>query len=273
MPNIKQPEYVRRREAQKKRLADKRFSLEKLSPILSLISMVLSIFSLVASVVLTSKALDISNRQLIAAHAQERAFVVVDRFEFTAMKSSDGEIKGWSAVPIFENMGDTPTKSLRYVSTPCFVPLCKFDSKIGVPVDPEFYYQMLRLNTGLSHLQRTIIGPKAAVRVVGGAGLPTTFEQKHPDTWHDYWIGSIHYRDVFQDSSSPDHVTKFCYSFYGPRNAQPNISPCGHWNCTDDECAADITDYEAEMADLAALEKGAKAPAAVRPAAGGSRKP
>jgi hypothetical protein len=212
---------------------------------LSLILGLAGLIGAIAATAIASFAYFATSGQLAAMHAQERPYIVVDKFDFVPEKSPEGRILWWIAVPIFENVGQT-SAAVSYINSPCFDAHCHgFD--IGGPEDPEVVYQrLLKMNHWPFLPQHAVIGPNRAKKIKGGAGI-RTFDQ-NGKVVHDYWWGVIHYRDAFQAKDSPDHITKFCYSFYGPMEDQPKIAQCNRWNCADEECKDDREDYEKDIA-------------------------
>ncbi|MDB5604640.1 MAG: hypothetical protein JWP25_1540 [Bradyrhizobium sp.] len=95
-----------------------------------------------------------------------------------------------------------------------------------------------------------------------------------------YLVGVVTYDDIFQ-AKPPHHITKFCYqigqvgwsTYGGPfgigsiLNAldnvlpdipwfKPSFDPCPYWNCADETCEPDRSDYHKDLD--AAFEKAAK---------------
>jgi len=117
------------------------------------------------------------------------------------------------------------------------------------PGDPE---ETFRHPTDLNFIVRGIIGPKATIPLMAGAGIPISVAAEMADKRTDYFVsGVFHYQDWFSDKSS--YMTKFCFAaipFKDNGSVRINWEPCIYWNCADDECDKDKAVYDAQLKTL-----------------------
>jgi hypothetical protein len=164
--------------------------------------------------------------------------------------------KFWRFVPVLENSGNTFTKGLRIypiagsvVAPDDFVP--KSSQGVVTNIRPKLFYAPPDPEEGniIPVLKRHnyIISPHSSLDV-GGIDITTDYLKPGGAEWFLY--GWAQYNDIFFGTSI--HKTKFCYAINPlPTKGEqkPDVTLCGHWNCTDSDCEEDQKSYEADIAD------------------------
>jgi hypothetical protein len=164
--------------------------------------------------------------------SMERAFITVPRLEVT--KGPDG----LRFAPVIENNGQTPTRSLKVIAL-----AQPNDDSIG-PVDPEVAFARGRPATFLVGPHATITVPIAASSDLSVSNA--SLKKVKPRQMDSYVFGTIHYRDIFDET--PLHITKYCFHI-GPDGDHPQDTDvsyhyCRFLNCADHECTADKKERE-----------------------------
>lgn len=95
-------------------------------------------------------------------------------------------------------------------------------------------------------LFKALIGPQDEV-AIGTIGMPLHLLQSDARNGMPFYLtAAIRYDDIFRKH----HVTKYCYviglSSEPDGVLKPTSGLCEHWNCADDECLGDRSDYQAE---------------------------
>jgi hypothetical protein len=145
-----------------------------------------------------------------ASVALQRAFLIFQRLNVSVGR--DQAVEHW--VPIWENTGNTPTKSL-VIRTGCRISETSIGDPFNFPQTSEF--------------SRTFAGPKNIVYGDGCHPLRQQIEEVKGGKQFFYIFGDATYEDVF----GVKHVTEFCQVL---RAGYQLTSLCSAHNCADQEC-------------------------------------
>jgi hypothetical protein len=153
--------------------------------------------------------------------AGERAQVKVD--EVAVRRIAGPGFAYWTAAPVAQNGGNTPTKDLRFTSA------WGFKKPKGHPSP------LSDADAAARHLLPAAIAPHAGIDLPGPSMLPQAAGKTI------YLHGLVYYNDTLSDDR---HVTQFCFFLHIPRTvakqepgAAPKFARCPDANCTDQECA------------------------------------
>jgi hypothetical protein len=174
-----------------------------------------------------------------AAIVANRAIVLSNTVQFITYgaKVDDPDGKGnvnprWIVTPVIENIGNTPTRNMRYSS----------DFAMGGGMTAETFERQSPYSESFSPAS---IGPKGSITTVefrAGPNLLIQIQQRNAFLGAD---GVIKYQDIF----GGHHLTEFCYTAQVPPIDFKNYPVgqairtqsilCERHNCADDECGPD----------------------------------
>jgi hypothetical protein len=160
-----------------------------------------------------------------------RALVISNSMRFVSYQDPSKPDREWQIWPVTENVGNTPTRSLRFFSS---LGICA-----GKPPTEDNIAQAFS-KVPESAYERSLIGPKSDIN---GITLTASSIQVHcPIALIAY--GFVKYSDMF----GYPHITEFCdfmlsidrfKDFPAGSPVRLESVPCQHHNCADDECGAD----------------------------------
>jgi hypothetical protein len=193
--------------------------------------------------------------------AVQRAFIVVSGLKEEAVHTND-KVTGFKFTPIIRNSGNTPAKQVRWATLDPFnvgfSPQFRQFAGEDNPVDPDqFFNQPEKIS--LIQIGRGILGPQDTLLLAPEFPIDDrAFQSIISGRLDRFYFGAIRYFDQF---SEKERVTKYCYTINnfssgdgfeasGPGVKAPAVHPfpvlCQHWNCADEDCAADKKRYEEE---------------------------
>ena len=110
--------------------------------------------------------------------------------------------------------------------------------------DPDIGYY-----ANIDALPRIVLGPHAKTDIRSVQLSVDDLKKISLGTWRMSIAGSLRYEDIFDETKV--HITKFCYSIRSLQLPNGDLRPtydfCPYWNCTDDDCKADRTEYRAAV--------------------------
>ena len=197
----------------------------------------------------TSYAAYYTGQQWVTARETEtvsnRAYVISNSIRLISYGTVGDKERQWQTASILENVGNTPTKRLHYITMVGFCPV--------FPVtDATWENGMPWVDPSMDSFIYNLIGPKAEI---DGTAIPT---RNVTNSCNIAAIseGLIKYRDIFNSF----HLVEFCSyvqgTFYRGIDFQNYPSgqairvrtlPCPKHNCSDEECG---TDWYARAKDL-----------------------
>jgi hypothetical protein len=171
-----------------------------------------------------------------AEKISNRAFVISNAIQMITYAKPSDTGRPWQYGPIIENVGNTPTKNLRYASSGA---LCSSDMSAKT-VDRIHIWRKRERTQWV--LRDALIGPKS--EIIGGRELVLTDSQIACQI-PILAFGVIQYRDIF----GQPHLVEFCYgvtpgfvdlkSYPMGQRIRLQGAPCETHNCQDDECGSD----------------------------------
>jgi hypothetical protein len=204
--------------------------------------------------------------------AIQRAFITVSELRREPIVDQAGT--SWRYTPAIENSGNTPTDTFSMVavtpfnqfvvrSTEQLIAMRRNESSgvsrnedeqliewnIGAPPDPDriFDWPPDQGAQKRTFLITQVVGPKATIYPFTASaeiGVKNAVDAMSGKLGR-FFYGSVHYTDIFGDA----HITKYCFRIDGIfmrklGEGEPTVSPCQHWNCTDQACNKDKAAYE-----------------------------
>jgi hypothetical protein len=164
----------------------------------------------------------------------QRAFITVKELKFTPHHGDNNKIVSWSYSPVIENSGSTPTKNLEFITASGLGSKGTIGEANEFAPDPDTMFER-------GYKIRSIIGPHAIGDFFNDRtkGIPLiAFEKIQDGGVFQVVLGSIHYKDIFDDEKI--HITKYCFIILVLRDDAGVIIPrsirCERWNCADEEC-------------------------------------
>jgi hypothetical protein len=190
-------------------------------------------------------AKDANNIARIASRSVQRAFIVVDHLDISAVRFPSGQVERWIVNPVVTNSGNTPTVNLYYqIGFGAPTDMTRWPSDKEPPFDNSMFPSLIEVR---KHEKggwvRGVVGAHSAVSNFTVLNGFMGSSLHGPGTWQNtgqYAWGSFVYGDVFDNR--PKHVTEFCFVMYRTTMVNDQFAPygrCNHHNCTDEECDAD----------------------------------
>jgi hypothetical protein len=183
-----------------------------------------------------------------ASTAVQRAFIVVDHLDISAVRAPNGQVERWIVNPVVTNSGNTPTVNLYFSIG--FGGSGDMTGRREPPFDPGNFLPLTDIrrhdNPGL--WRRGIVGPHTSVTnftVLNGFMAETL--RNPPGGWTNtgqYIWGAFVYGDVFD--GRPKHITEFCFVMARTTMVGDQFAPyqrCNHHNCADAECEAEEREH------------------------------
>lgn len=190
----------------------------------------------------TKRQADTADLALVAV---QRAYVEPTGVRFDPVKDASGNIAYWNAYLTIQDFGVTPTRFLRAFGTFLSFPRSITDDPEAglwdIPMGPQFGKRLgpqEKLTFGPMHISKSDIAEAGPY-------------ESDPKDVTLFW-GAAEYSDVFPGTLR--HITKFCYRLIASEQAitadvdkwgfpeitkSPDVIPCAHHNCTDEECDYD----------------------------------
>ena len=162
-----------------------------------------------------------------------RALVISNSLRFLTYQDSTESNREWQIAPIIENVGNTPTSKLRFITE---LGLCRN----GPPAKVEMDKQFSNIEDKWSVREKSILGPKSDV--YGYTLRASNIIMLQCPIAISAW-GIIKYSDIFKNS----HITEFCtfvlidkfkdFLSYAPgASIRVDTHACDSHNCIDEEC-------------------------------------
>ena len=226
-----------------------------------------AIFAFLAAIAAIASAL-IFDRQLtemrkagadarIFSQAQLRAYITVTGLEIERGDPNRNiggtlESKFWILRPEIENSGRTPTRNLRWIMGPSI-------TSVTIDEVPGVMSQVDNDQAARGGWTYGTIGPRSRMTLEYAANFTGVAEHVFLEIAHGpfrvLYTGVIRYNDIFPNSNSNGHITKFCYLISADIVDAAKLAPgtplelsdighplgrqCpSHTNCTDEECEA-----------------------------------
>jgi hypothetical protein len=170
-----------------------------------------------------------------AEKTSNRAIVISTDLAFISYEEPTDPKRTWQVAPVVENVGNTPTKALRYLTR---LGICG-----PIPTKTISDQALPWVNTPDDQYVLRLIGPKSSIN--GATIHATNVTINCPSAIIAY--GLIKYYDVFDNP----HITEFCnfinsiedFSAYpAGRSIRVQAKACRDHNCSDEECGADWRD-------------------------------